>query len=101
VPLLDPAWAARLAAFNELTFPVLIIIGFATRLAAATRHDCGEPDLRLSLGVDRPFVVGSILVLLLSHWRGRTIDRLHRARLGATPGGLTASSFKPAMERPP
>src|SRR5438552_13862789 len=33
VPLLDPAWAARLATFNELTFPVLLIIGLATRLA--------------------------------------------------------------------
>ena len=33
VPLLDPLWAARLAAFSELTFPVLLILGFATRLA--------------------------------------------------------------------
>jgi putative oxidoreductase len=33
VPLLDPIWAARLAAFNELTFPVLLIVGLATRLA--------------------------------------------------------------------
>src|SRR5438552_17776519 len=33
VPLLDPAWAARLATFNELTFPVLLIVGLATRLA--------------------------------------------------------------------
>jgi putative oxidoreductase len=77
VPLLNPAWAARLAAFNELTFPVLIIIGFATRLAAATRHDCGDPDLRLSSGVDRPLVVGSILVLLLSRGAGAlSIDYL-------------------------
>ena len=33
VPLLDPAWAARLATFNELTFPVLLFVGLATRLA--------------------------------------------------------------------
>ena len=33
VPLLDPVWAARLAAFNELTFPILLFIGLATRLA--------------------------------------------------------------------
>ena len=33
VPLLDPILAARLAAFGELTFPVLLIIGLATRLA--------------------------------------------------------------------
>jgi putative oxidoreductase len=33
VPLLDPVWAARLAAFSELTFPVLLVLGLATRLA--------------------------------------------------------------------
>jgi putative oxidoreductase len=33
VPLLDPLWAARLAAFSELTFPVLLFLGLATRLA--------------------------------------------------------------------
>jgi putative oxidoreductase len=33
VPLLDPVWAARLATFNELTFPVLLFLGLATRLA--------------------------------------------------------------------
>jgi putative oxidoreductase len=33
VPLLDPLWAARLAAFNELTFPVLLFLGLATRIA--------------------------------------------------------------------
>jgi putative oxidoreductase len=34
VPFLDPTWAARLAAFNELTFPIFLFIGLATRLAA-------------------------------------------------------------------
>lgn len=33
LPLLDPAWAARLAAFTELTFPVLLVLGLAARLA--------------------------------------------------------------------
>lgn len=33
VPLLDPALAARLATFNELTFPMLLFLGLATRLA--------------------------------------------------------------------
>lgn len=33
VPLLDPVWAARLAAFNELTFSILLIVGLATRIA--------------------------------------------------------------------
>lgn len=33
VPLLDPTLAARLAMFNELTFPVFLFLGLATRLA--------------------------------------------------------------------
>jgi putative oxidoreductase len=33
MPLLDPAWAARLATFNELTFSVLLVVGLATRIA--------------------------------------------------------------------
>ncbi len=33
VPLLEPALAARLAMFNELTFPVFVFLGLATRLA--------------------------------------------------------------------
>jgi putative oxidoreductase len=33
VPLLDPTTAARLAAFVELTFPVFLFVGLATRLA--------------------------------------------------------------------
>ncbi len=33
VPLLDPAVAARMAMFNELTFPTLLFLGLATRVA--------------------------------------------------------------------
>src|SRR5712664_4066544 len=33
VPVLDPAVAARLAMFNELTFPVFLCLGLATRFA--------------------------------------------------------------------
>jgi putative oxidoreductase len=33
VPLLDPTLAARLATFTELTFPILLCVGLATRLA--------------------------------------------------------------------
>jgi len=33
VPVLDPAVAARLAMFNELTFPVFLFLGLATRFA--------------------------------------------------------------------
>ncbi|MGD9631894.1 MULTISPECIES: DoxX family protein [unclassified Afipia] len=33
VPFIDPALAAKLATFNELTFPVLLFLGLATRFA--------------------------------------------------------------------
>ena len=33
LPLLDPTWAARLAAFSEITFPLFLFAGLATRLA--------------------------------------------------------------------
>ena len=33
VPVLDPALAARMATFNELTFPVLLFLGLASRWA--------------------------------------------------------------------
>ena len=33
VPLLDPAVAARLVMFNELTVPILLFLGLATRVA--------------------------------------------------------------------
>ncbi len=33
VPLLDPTLGARMAMFNELTFPVLLFVGLATRVA--------------------------------------------------------------------
>jgi putative oxidoreductase len=33
LPLIDPEWAARLAAFTEITFPLFLFLGLATRLA--------------------------------------------------------------------
>ena len=33
VPFIDPTLAARFATFNELTFPILLFLGLATRLA--------------------------------------------------------------------
>lgn len=33
LPLLDPTIAARLAAFNEITFPLFLFVGLATRFA--------------------------------------------------------------------
>ncbi len=34
LPLLDPVFAARLAAFSEITFPLFLFAGLATRFAA-------------------------------------------------------------------
>ena len=34
VPFMDPALAARMATFNELTFSTLLFVGLATRMAA-------------------------------------------------------------------
>jgi putative oxidoreductase len=33
LPILDPIWAARLAMLTELTFPIFLFLGLATRLA--------------------------------------------------------------------
>jgi putative oxidoreductase len=85
VPLLDPVWAARLATFNELTFPVLLIIGLATRFAVL-------PLLGM-IAVIQTFVYpqawtdhllwGSILILLLSRGPGTlSLDRLIERRFG-------------------
>ena len=83
VPLLDPVWATRLAAFNELTFPVLLIVGLATRLATL-------PLLGM-IAVIQTFVYpqawtdhllwGSILILLLSRGPGAlSLDHLIERR---------------------
>lgn len=86
VPLLDPVWAARMAALNELTFPVLLVIGFATRLATL-------PLLGMVL-VIQAFVYpqawiehllwASVLVFLLTRGPGAlSVDHLIAKRLGA------------------
>ncbi len=86
VPLLDPLWAARLAAFTELTFPVLLVLGLATRLATL-------PLLGMIL-VIQTFVYpqawtehllwASILVFLLSRGPGMiSLDALVERKLAA------------------
>jgi putative oxidoreductase len=87
VPLLDPVWAARLAAFSELTFPVLLIVGLATRLATL-------PLLGM-IAVIQTFVYpqawtdhllwGSILIFLLSRGPGAlSLDHLIDRRFAST-----------------
>src|SRR5262249_24905318 len=83
VPFIDPVWAARLAAFNELTFPVLLVLGLAPRLATL-------PLLGMILGI-QPLVYpeawcghllwGSILLFLLSRGPGAiSLDALIERR---------------------
>ena len=79
VPLFDPALAARMATFNELTFSTLLALGLATRMATL-------PFLGM-IAVIQTFVYpqawvehltwASILVLLLTRGPGAiSIDHL-------------------------
>lgn len=88
VPFMDPALAARMATFNELTFSVLLILGLATRLATV-------PFLGM-LVVIQTFVYpqawvehltwASILVMLLTRGAGTlSIDHWIARRRHAEP----------------
>ena len=86
VPFIDPVWAARLAAFNELTFPVLLVLGLATRLA--TLPLLGMILVIQTLVYPQAWVDhllwGSILVFLLSRGPGAiSLDALIERRLAA------------------
>ncbi len=50
VPLLPPGIAAHLAAYSEHLFPILLVLGLATRASALALagDDCSHPDIRLS-----------------------------------------------------
>jgi putative oxidoreductase len=84
VPFLDPVWAARLAAFNELTFPLLLIVGLATRLATL-------PLLAMVLVIQtlvypqawiEHLLWSSVLVLLLTRGPGAlSLDHIVARRL--------------------
>jgi putative oxidoreductase len=89
VPFIDPAWAARLAAFNELTFPVLLVLGLATRLA--TLPLIGMILVIQTLVYPQAWVDhllwGSILVFLLSRGPGAiSLDALIKRRFSASHG---------------
>jgi putative oxidoreductase len=91
VPFIDPVWAARLAAFNELTFPVLLVLGLATRLA--TLPLLGMILVIQTLVYPQAWVDhllwGSILVFLLSRGPGAiSLDALIERRFadGQRPG---------------
>jgi putative oxidoreductase len=91
VPLLDPAVAARIAMVQELTIPILLFLGLATRIATI-------PLLGM-IAVIQTFVYpnayndhlvwGSILVLVLTRGPGvfsldYLINRIVRRRRAAT-----------------
>ena len=99
VPLLDPAVAARIAMVQELTIPILLFVGLATRLATL-------PLLGM-IAVIQTFVYpnayndhlvwGSILVLVLTRGPGVfSVDYLiARARArSATPTVFTAAAHR-------
>lgn len=85
LPLLDPTLAASMALVTELTFPVLLFIGFATRLATL--------PLLGTVAVIQIFVYPhawvehllwtSVLVFLLTRGPGAfSLDHLIEQRLG-------------------
>jgi putative oxidoreductase len=72
VPLLDPAVAARIAMVQELTIPILLFLGLATRIATlpllgmiAVIQTFVYPN-----AYNEHFVWGAILVLLLTRGPG-------------------------------
>jgi putative oxidoreductase len=91
LPLLDPAVAARIAMVQELTIPILLFLGLATRIATI--------PLLGTIAVIQIFVYpnayhehlawGSILVLVLTRGPGvfsvdHLIERIVRRRPAAT-----------------
>jgi putative oxidoreductase len=85
IPVLDPLMAARIAMIQELTIPVLLFVGFATRIATV-------PLLGM-IAVIQTFVYpnawtehlvwGSILVCLLTRGPGvLSVDHLIARRFG-------------------
>jgi putative oxidoreductase len=99
VPFIDPAWAARLAAFNELTFPVLLVLGLATRLA--TLPLVGMILVIQTLVYPQAWVEhllwGSILVFLLSRGPGViSLDALIERRFAASHGASMSAGKRTA-----
>jgi len=101
VPFIEPVWAARLAAFNELTFPVLLVLGLATRLA--TLPLLGMILVIQTLVYPQAWVDhllwGSILVFLVSRGPGAiSLDALIERRFVATKRpGMSGESTPAAL----
>ena len=73
LPLLPPELAAQLAAFSEHLFPLLILLGLATRFSAlAARHDPGHPAVRLPGRLPDPRALGGRVAAARRQGAGRT-----------------------------
>ena len=107
VPLLPPDLAAYLSTIGEHVFPVLLVIGLASRLSAlgAVRHDAGDPAVRRAGRLARAHPV--VLAARPDHRAGprRDLARspdLERARVrcrrwrGKTPAPDTLAERKAA-----
>ena len=86
VPVLPPAIAAYLATGAELLFPVLLVIGFATRFAALSLTILNIvavisfPDLN-DAGLQQHIVWGILLFVTLFHGPGKiAVDHFIRSR---------------------
>ena len=88
LPLIDPALAAKIAAFSEHFFPVLLVIGFASRLSAPLAsisfRRCSSLVLRAGYGArpsrhDRRHRNFRLSRLLAGAWRlGHLFSYRHR-----------------------
>lgn len=89
VPLLDPVVAARLAMFNELTWPVLLFLGLGTRFATLPLLGM-IAVIQLSVYPQAwtdHLLWSSILLFLLTRGAGAiSLDHLIDRRLGSLRG---------------
>jgi putative oxidoreductase len=102
VPLLDPALAARIAMVQELTIPILLFLGLATRIATlpllgmiAVIQTFVYPN-----AYNEHLVWGAILALLLTRGPGvfsvdYLVGRYAQKRLCRRPLGTLASATQP------
>ena len=109
VPLIPPELAATLATVAEHLFPLLLVVGLATRVqrAGAVRHDHGHPDLRLSGRLADPSAVDHRASLSDRPGTGRAVrrppdpatDQVDGSCLNPKPSGTGAFSTFTSVTR--
>ncbi len=93
-PILPPVAAAVLGVFGELVFPILLIVGLASRLSAAGlfavnavavisySHVLLEPGMEAALG--QHVLWGFMILTLMIYGPGRlSLDHFHGAAVGS------------------